>query len=264
MCRLAAYLGEAISLQALIIDPEHSLIEQSLEAQEAKLSVNGDGFGVAWYGEFDDPGVFKHTQPAWSDQNLLSIAKHIKSTSILAHVRAATDGAIVHTNCHPFTYGQWAFAHNGQVGEFPKLRRVLENALPDELYARRQATTDSELLFLLMVGYGLENDPITAIQSMIALVISAARAQSVQQPFKFTAVCTTKERLLAIRYASFGHAPTLYCAQNTLAQGTVIASESLTQTKEHWREVAASTIMVVEKQAQKSWPIVVADAPSHH
>ena len=258
MCRLAAYLGEAVSLQALIIDPEHSLIEQSLEAQEAKLSVNGDGFGVAWYGEFDSPGVFKHTQPAWSDQNLLSIAKHIKSTAILAHVRAATDGAIIHTNCHPFTHGQWAFAHNGQVGEFSKLRRILENTLPDELYAQRQATTDSELLFLLMVSYGLARDPVDAIRLTIRRVVEAARAQSVEQPFKFTAVCTTKERLIAVRYASSGQAPTLYSTQHMLAQGTVIASEALTQRKEQWREVAASTIMIVENQVQKSWPIAVA------
>ena len=258
MCRLAAYLGEAISLQALIIDPEHSLIEQSLEAQEAKLSVNGDGFGIAWYGESDEPGLFKHTQPAWSDQNLLSIAKHIKSTSILAHVRAATDGAIIHTNCHPFTYDKWAFAHNGQVGEFPKLKRALENTLPDELYAMRQATTDSELLFLLMIAHGLENDPVAAIQSTINLVIKTARAKSVQQPFKFTAVCSTKEKLIAIRYASSGQPPTLYSSQKMMEQGTVIASEALTQTKGDWLEVQESTIMIVDQQVQKSWPIVVA------
>ena len=57
MCRLAGYIGEPIPLQSLIIEPEHSLIEQSLEAQEAKLSVNGDGFGVAWHDELDEPGV---------------------------------------------------------------------------------------------------------------------------------------------------------------------------------------------------------------
>ena len=257
MCRLAAYLGQAVSLQALIIDPEHSLVEQSLEAQEAKISVNGDGFGVAWYGEFNSPGVFKHTQPAWSDQNLLSIAKHIRSTSILAHVRAATDGAIIHTNCHPFTHGHWAFAHNGQVGEFPKLRRVLENALPDELYAQRQATTDSELLFLLMIAHGLKNDPVAAIHSTISLVIQAARAKSVQQPFKFTAVCTTKERLIAIRYASAGQPPTLYSTQKMMAKGTVIASEALTQPQAQWREIEPSTIMIVENQTRKYWPIAV-------
>ena len=259
MCRLAAYLGEAISLQALIIDPEHSLIEQSLEAQEAKLSVNGDGFGVAWYGEFDEPGLFKHTQPAWSDQNLLSIAKHIKSTSILAHVRAATDGAIIHTNCHPFTHGKWAFAHNGQVGEFPKLRRVLENALPDELYAQRQATTDSELLFLLMIAHGLESNPVGAIRSTISLVMQTAHAKSVTQPFKFTAVCATKERLIAIRYASAGQPPTLYCTQKMMGEGTVIASEALTHPKDDWLEVQESTIMIVNQQVQKSWPIAQGD-----
>ena len=45
MCRLAAYLGPSRPLSEIILDPRHSLIAQSQEALEAKLSVNGDGFG---------------------------------------------------------------------------------------------------------------------------------------------------------------------------------------------------------------------------
>lgn len=65
MCRLAAYLGPAIALEDIIIAPPHSLIMQSKAALEAKLTVNGDGFGIAWYGTRPDPGLYKNILPAW-------------------------------------------------------------------------------------------------------------------------------------------------------------------------------------------------------
>ena len=239
MCRLAGYIGDPISLQSLIIEPEHSLIEQSLEAQEAKLSVNGDGFGVAWHDELDEPGVFKHTQPAWSDQNLLSIARHIHAPSILAHVRAATDG-------------KWAFAHNGQIGGFAELRRSLENVLPDDLYSKRQGTTDSELLFLLLLHFGLEDNPLTAIKETISLVLDKAKAKAVQKPFKFTAICSSKDRLIALRYASNGRAPTLYSNWSMAKVGVVVASEPLTADSDEWTEVPTSSVLVLDGTAQTS------------
>jgi len=46
MCRLVAYLGEPIFLDTLVCAPQHSLVQQSLHAEEAKTVTNGDGFGV--------------------------------------------------------------------------------------------------------------------------------------------------------------------------------------------------------------------------
>lgn len=51
MCRWAAYLGEAVFLEDIVTAPCHSLIAQSHCAQEAKSPTNGDGFGLAWYGD---------------------------------------------------------------------------------------------------------------------------------------------------------------------------------------------------------------------
>ena len=50
MCRLAAYLGPAIPLQQLLLQPSHSLYRQAREPKEliyAKL--NADGYGFGWY-----------------------------------------------------------------------------------------------------------------------------------------------------------------------------------------------------------------------
>ena len=57
MCRWAAYLGEAVFLEDILTAPCHSLIAQSHCAQEAKSPTNGDGFGLAWYGDRPEPGL---------------------------------------------------------------------------------------------------------------------------------------------------------------------------------------------------------------
>ncbi len=55
MCRWAAYSGEPIYLEHIVSSQTHSLIEQSHHATEAKTSTNGDGFGIAWYGDRPEP-----------------------------------------------------------------------------------------------------------------------------------------------------------------------------------------------------------------
>ncbi len=59
MCRWIAYNGAAIPLEDLISKPSNSLLAQSVHAQEAKVETNGDGFGIGWYGERDDPGIYR-------------------------------------------------------------------------------------------------------------------------------------------------------------------------------------------------------------
>jgi predicted glutamine amidotransferase len=138
MCRLAAYLGTPLYLEALIATPRHSLLRQSLRAEEAKVVTNGDGFGIGWYGERDEPGVYREVMPAWSDDNLLALSHTLKSRLFFAHVRAATAGGIARQNCHPFRHGQYLFMHNGQIGGYAQVRRTLESWLPDELYSARR------------------------------------------------------------------------------------------------------------------------------
>ncbi|CAN0411547.1 unnamed protein product, partial [Ectocarpus sp. 13 AM-2016] len=51
--------------------------------------------------------VVKFPTPAWSNTNLLNIAKFVESGLVFAHVRAASDGAVLvgnvnHENTHPF------------------------------------------------------------------------------------------------------------------------------------------------------------------
>jgi glutamine amidotransferase len=258
MCRLAAYLGPQRSLSEIVIDPSHSLIAQSQEALEAKLSVNGDGFGIAWYGAKSEPGLYKDILPAWSDSNLLSLCQHISAPLFLAHVRASTEGETARANCHPFTHGNWSFMHNGQTGSFTALRRPLEASLPDHLYALRRGSTDSELLFLLLLSAGLADDPDRACRSVISQLTDTARSVGVTAFFRQTCVFSDGHSLFCYRYTSDAHCPTLYVSREFVGGGLVVASEPLDGRSDHWAEITPHRLVRLDATDHESFDLLAA------
>ena len=152
MCRWIAYRGETIPLEQYVTAPAHSLVVQSLRALESTAGTNGDGFGLGWYGEHPEPGLYREVRPAWSDENLRYLCRHIRSHLYFAHVRASTGTPITRPNCHPFACGRWMFMHNGLIGNWSRLRRKVEALIPDELYGSRIGTTNSEAVFLAIIG----------------------------------------------------------------------------------------------------------------
>ena len=244
MCRWAAYRGEAIFLEDIVSAPCHSLVAQSHCAEEAKTATNGDGFGVAWYGERDEPGLYRDILPAWSDPNLRHVCRQVRSHLFLAHVRASTTGATSRDNCHPFACGSWTFMHNGQIGGFEQIRRRLEGSLPDHLYAERHGSTDSELLFLIMLDEGLSDDPHRATQRAVSRVTAAARAAGVEPFVRLTAAFSDGKSLYAVRYATDRFAPTLYLS--TSARGHSLVSEPLDRESASWQPVPAGSFVKVD------------------
>jgi glutamine amidotransferase len=244
MCRFVAYRGEPIFLDTLIARPRHSLMRQSLRAEEAKTVTNGDGFGVGWYGEREEPGVYREVMPAWSDDNLIALASAVKSHLFFAHVRSATGGGIARQNCHPFRYGRWLFMHNGQIGGYAGLRRTLESLLPDAMYAARKGATDSELLFLLAIARVERGaSPTEAMLEVLEHVIGLMKGRGVEGPLRFAAALADGERLHAFRFASDGQPPTLY--QRRCEQGVIVASEPLDDDQPGWEALSPGAVVTV-------------------
>ncbi len=238
MCRLAAYAGPDIPLENIIIAPRHSLLEQSHGATEAKMAVNGDGFGIAWYGDKSEPGLYRDVLPAWSDGNLMSICRMVRSPLFLSHIRASTVGETSRANCHPFTYKNWSFMHNGQIPHFMRIRRSLEATLPDTLYDLRRGTTDSELLFLLLLANGLETAPRAACESVISMIINTQTDKS--QPNRMTCVLSDGDAIFSFRYSCDNRSPTLYVSGTLDNGGRAIASEPLDGCHKNWSPVPES------------------------
>jgi glutamine amidotransferase len=260
MCRLAAWIGDPIALEDIVVRPKHSLLTQSHDATEAKLAVNGDGFGFAWYLDRPEPGLFRDVLPAWSDGNLPSLCRMIRSPLFLAHVRASTLAETARVNCHPFSYGRWSFMHNGQIGNFERVRRGLEASLPDDLYVRRAGKTDSELVFLMLIAEGLETDAHLAIARVLARLDATRMAGDA--PSRFSCVLSDGERLIAFRHASDGKAPTLYShrEEGQGHEGFVLASEPLEGSAAGWYGVAQDHVLTLTSDSQSTMPLTMAKA----
>ncbi|WP_374436258.1 class II glutamine amidotransferase [Inhella sp.] len=251
MCRFLAYRGDPIYMEDLVCRPKHSLVRQSLRAEEAKVVTNGDGFGVGWYGERETPGIYREVTPAWSDENLLALAAHVRSHLFFAHVRAATGGGISLANCHPFASGSWLFMHNGQVGGFGCLRRELEAELPDTLWHQRRGATDSELLFLMAVhrivqGYGV----VEAVGEMLEDVSGRMRQAGIEAPLRFAAALADGEDVYAFRWASDAKPPTLYHRRE--AFGQLVASEPLEGEPEGWEPLEQGEALCLHADGRTS------------
>jgi len=210
MCRWLAYSGSPIRLEELLIKRDRSLIDQSLHSREGATPTNGDGFGVGWYEEGEPPRVYRSVHPAWNDRNLKELAAGISSHLFFAHIRASTGTAIQETNTHPFRYGSWLWMHNGLIREFPRMRRELVMAIDDSLYDSIEGTTDSETMFYLALTFGLESDPVAAVERMVGFVEDTGRRHGVEQPIQMTIATTGGQSVYAFRYSSEGDSRSLY------------------------------------------------------
>ncbi len=254
MCRWAAYRGAPLYLEEVVASPAHSLIAQSHCASQAKTATNGDGFGIAWYGERPEPGLYRDILPAWSDCNLKSMARQIRSPLFLAHVRASTSGGTRRDNCHPFVSGRWSFMHNGQIDHYGAVKRELESRLTNRSYSERRGTTDSELLFLLARDAGLHEAPREAFLRVFALLREVATLHHVAAAVKFTAACSDGAKLHAIRYASHGKAPTLYHANSS--SGHLLVSEPLDDEIGAWLEIPEDSFVTIDDEGVSIAPFM--------
>ena len=267
MCRWLAYSGSPLKLSVLLTRPNHSLIDQSRHATQNVESLNGDGFGVGWYGEDPTPGVYRDTHPAWNDTNFLHLAEHVRSGLFLAHIRAATGTPVQKTNCHPFSFENWLFQHNGSVPDFRSLKRQLLFDIDPELFPYLEGSTDSEILFFLALTFGLKDDPPTALARMIGHVEQARTAAGIQQPIFFSACTTDGERLWAVRYSSNQRSRTLYhsCHLGALHDidgsydalpndAIILVSEPLDDLTRHWQAVPESSMLIIEEGRAKVLP----------
>jgi predicted glutamine amidotransferase len=269
MCRWVAYHGNAIRPETLLYDTQFSLVEQSRRDRLAGGYPNADGFGLGWYGTRSEPGVYHSVRPAWGDRNLRELAGQIESPLFLAHIRAATGTPVEETNCHPFRHGRWLFVHNGFIADFARLRRELLLAVDPELFPNIQGTTDSELMFHLALTFGLDSEPVAALERMAGFVERTGHEHGVAEPLQMTVAVSNGETLYAARYASGPVVNSLFVTADLEAirelhpgigfeafsdEARAVVSEPLGDLPGVWNEVPAGTAWVVRPGPDEQVP----------
>lgn len=261
MCRWLAYSGSPVNLEELLFKPANSLVMQSKHSKLGVETTNGDGFGVGWYGNKAEPGLFSSTEPAWNDRNLRELAAHASAGRVFAHIRASTGSAVQQTNCHPFRHGRWLWMHNGLIRDFPTVKRDLALAVEPALFPQIEGSTDSEMFFFLALTYGLERDPRAAVAAAVGLVEETGRRHGIENPIQMTVATTDGDTTWAFRYSSERQSRSLFHSADisTLRlqypdnpvlhelsdDARLVVSEPLGDLQGVWQEVPESTCVVV-------------------
>ena len=96
-------------------------------------------------------------------------------TAGLIHLRAATAGlAVTEANTHPFTAGEIAFAHNGQIDDIP----AVEGLVDDDLRERLIGETDSERYFHAILSQARKAPLLEAVRTVVTRIEATSRTPS--------------------------------------------------------------------------------------
>jgi glutamine amidotransferase len=250
MCRLAAYLGPRILLQRFLLEPSHSLYEQSWAPHELKYArLNADGFGIGWYSLDGKPAIYVNQMPIWSDINLPGIARSLSNGLWVANVRSATSPSYSGpANQQPFQHDGVMFLHNGLVEDFDRsLRGRIRHFLSTEIEAGIAGNTDSEYIFALLRQLLASDDELSLEEAMragLALIDEWLDGRKAL----LNLLLTDGERLYATRHALKGECPSLYFTTDDecFDEGAqLIASERLTE-GEFWQPVPEHHLLILD------------------
>ncbi|MET4636825.1 class II glutamine amidotransferase [Mycetocola sp. 2940] len=261
MCRWIAYSGSPVLIEDLLYKPANSLVVQSKHSRLGVETVNGDGFGVGWYGSHETPGIYHSIEPAWNDRNLRELSAQASAGRVFAHIRASTGSAVQQTNCHPFRHGRWLWMHNGAIANFPTVKRDLTLAVDPSLYPDIEGSTDSEVFFFLALTFGLAEDPPGAVARAVGLIEETGRRHGVELPIQMTVATTDGETTWAFRYSSARQSRSLFHSTDVSTlrsqypdnpvlhdlskDARLVVSEPLGDLRGAWQEIPESSCIIV-------------------
>ncbi|MCB9794172.1 MAG: class II glutamine amidotransferase [Alphaproteobacteria bacterium] len=145
MCRLFGF-------RSVLQSQVHRSLANADNALAVQSQLHPDGWGVAYY-VAGAPHIIKGTGSAHQDKLFHRVSGIVTSQTVLAHIRKATQGEINTLNCHPFQYGRWVMAHNGDVPNFAAHREALLAKIAPVYRRFVLGTTDSEIIFHLFLSH---------------------------------------------------------------------------------------------------------------
>lgn len=106
----------------------------------------GPGGGDEVTGGFPEPARYRRALPIWADPNAADLMRTVRSGTVLAAVRSATEGTTPDESAAaPFRDGRWLFSHNGAVPDWTRL----STGLPSAALLAMESRSDSALLWAM-------------------------------------------------------------------------------------------------------------------
>jgi glutamine amidotransferase len=213
MCRVLAYIGPELPLDCLLLTPENSLINQSLDPElHHLLQLAGWGFG-AWSDSFNKPErpyLYRRPMAAFYDDNAKRTIPSLSGHTMLAHIRAAAYDAstvLVDENCHPFSFEgtPWIIAQNGYLPHWRLLQRDLLQHCKPEFIKQMRGSADTEFFYVLLMSL-IEGDSDSDVQKgferLLELVLHAMKKEDLLALTKLKIALVAPRRIIGINYGA--------------------------------------------------------------
>lgn len=211
MCRVLAYIGPDLPLASLLLEPENSLINQSLDPElHPLLQLAGWGF-AAWSDHLlkpEEPCLYRRPMPAFYDDNAQGIIPSLQGSTLLAHVRAAgydSTTVLADENCHPFSFREtpWIIAQNGGLPNWQILQRELLTHCEDRFLKQMKGTTDTEFLYVLLLSL-LKGDSDADVQKgfedLLKVILQAMKKLDLFGLTKLKIALVAQDRIIGVNY----------------------------------------------------------------
>jgi predicted glutamine amidotransferase len=174
-------------------------VHHSLVAADNSIALQGnnhqDGWGVAYY-VAGSPQVVKSERSIVDCRLFQRISGVVRGETVLAHIRKATVGEKNILNTHPFQYGNWVFAHNGNIKNFNSLRHRLVEKISPELRPFILGDTDSEVFFYILLSQILPTAQGPIQDAFVALKKALQTIQEIVGPYNPLAIPNQDETYL--------------------------------------------------------------------
>ena len=227
---------------------------------------HADGFGIAF---FEGKGVrLYHDDKPSASSPVADLIKtyQIKSESVIAHIRKATQGEVNLANTHPFVrelWGEyWVFAHNGNLRHFqPEV---------GEFY-RPVGNTDSERAFCFILEQLRQRFPQKPEQTVLMEHI-ACLVKEIREHGLFNFLMSNGDMMFAhastllhyiVRKAPFGEEVLLdddinidFAAVTTPNDRVAVIATLPLTTNEQWQQLAINELVCL-----RAGEVVFSDAP---
>ncbi len=215
MCRVLAYIGPETPLDSLLLKPENSLINQSLDPERhPELQLAGWGFG-AWSEHLlkpEDPFIYRRPMAAFYDDNADRIIPSLQASTMLAHVRAAAYNSrtvLADENCHPFSFEgtPWIIAQNGDVPNWLLLQRELLQHCEDKYLKQMRGSTDTEFLYVLLLSLiegDSDDDVQRGVEEVLRLIAQAMKDLDLAALTKLKMALVSPNRIIGVN-VGLGH-----------------------------------------------------------